>query len=75
MLLFNSKDYAQTNHWTVKAGESIAASLGDSIIYHYPEFTGGVVHLKNGTLSHASLILISLQVKCSLLPRQKIHWQ
>jgi len=55
MLLFNSKDYAQTNHWTVKAGESIAASLGDSIIYHYPEFTGGVVHLKNGTLSHASL--------------------
>jgi hypothetical protein len=55
MMLFNSKNFAQTNHWTVRAGENIKEALGDSVIYHYPQFMSGVVHYKNGTLSHASL--------------------
>lgn len=55
MMLFSSKDFAQTNHWTVRAGESIKEALGDSVIYHYPQFMSGVVHYKNGTLSHAAL--------------------
>lgn len=55
--LFSIKNYAQTNHWTVKAGESIKESLGDSVIYHYPQFMSGVVYHKDGTVSHASLNL------------------
>jgi hypothetical protein len=55
IVLFNTKDFAQTNHWTVRAGESIKEKLGDSVIYHYPQFISGVVHYKNGTLSHAAL--------------------
>ena len=48
---------AQKNRWTVNAGESIEQVLGDSNIYRYSQFIPGIVHYKNGGVSHASLNL------------------
>lgn len=49
--------YGQQQTWTVKAGESIKAALGDSIVFRYPKFEPGIVYFKNGTASSALLNL------------------
>jgi len=49
--------YAQKNRWTVKAGESIEKILGDSNIFRYSQFMPGVIHYKDGNVSHASFNL------------------
>lgn len=47
--------YAQKNQWTVKTGESIERTLGDSNIYRYSQFTQGAVYFRDGNISHAPL--------------------
>lgn len=49
--------YAQTDHWTVKAGESVEGTLGDSLIYRYPQFMPGLVYFRDGKVSRATLNL------------------
>ena len=49
--------YAQKNQWTIKAGESIQKTLGDSIIFRYPKFVRGRLYYKDGTISNGSLNL------------------
>ena len=49
--------YAQNDHWTVKAGESVEKTLGDSVIYRYPQFMTGLVYFRDGNISRVALNL------------------
>src|SRR4051812_1016345 len=55
VVLVYAHNYAQTNQWTVKAGESIEKALGDSVIYRYPQFMPGSVYFRDGRVSPALL--------------------
>jgi len=55
LALFYDQASAQTNQWTVKAGESIQEVLGDSAIYRYPKFLDGKAYYKDGSVSRAPL--------------------
>ena len=49
--------YAQNDHWIVRAGESIEETLGDSVIYRYPQFMPGLVYFRDGSISQGALNL------------------
>ena len=49
--------YAQGEQWTVRIGQNAKDVLGDRNIYKYPQFMQGIVYLKDGTASAASLNL------------------
>ena len=49
--------YSQKNSWTVQAGNTIEQTLGDSIIYRYPQFKPGLVYFKDGHITNAYLNL------------------
>ena len=53
VLLMGAHSYAQHSQWTVKSGESIREVLGDSVIFHYPQFMPGSIYFKDETVSTA----------------------
>ena len=57
IVLISTYGCTQTDHCTVKAGESVEETLGDSIIYRYPQFTPGRVYFRDGNISRAALNL------------------
>lgn len=57
LLLLCGITQAQQTEWVVKAGENAKEVLGDSVIYQYPQFTGGTVYFKDGSASNGNLNL------------------
>jgi len=56
-LTFASQSEAQTDQWTVKAGEEIKDAIPLNVRYRYPQFVSGMVYFKNGTQSEGRLNL------------------
>ncbi len=55
LLIFSCHLYAQTNSWTIKAGQEIKEAISPSVRFRYPEFVSGNVYFKDGTTSQAQL--------------------
>lgn len=55
LLILNCHLYAQTDSWTVKAGQEIKEAISPGVRFRYPAFVSGIVYFKDGTNSQAPL--------------------